>query len=198
MSQIYADIIIDISHEAIDRTFQYMVPAELENSIEIGMQVQVPFGQSNRNRKGYVINLTDTPNFDVDKMKSISGIPDKSLQIEGKLIKLAAWIRKNYGSTMFDALKTVMPVKEKIRKTAQKVSEKEFNLTKPPVMNLNESQQMLMDEFVAHQEDGDFKTYLLHGVTGSGKTEVYIGSCKKRQTSYCSYSGDWSYLPKSC
>lgn len=179
MSQIYADIIIDISHEAIDRTFQYMVPAELENSIEIGMQVQVPFGQSNRNRKGYVINLTDTPNFDVDKMKSISGIPDKSLQIEGKLIKLAAWIRKNYGSTMFDALKTVMPVKEKIRKTAQKVSEKEFNLTKPPVMNLNESQQMLIDEFVAHQEDGDFKTYLLHGVTGSGKTEVYIGCIKE-------------------
>ena len=179
MSQIYADIIIDISHEAIDRTFQYMVPAELINSIEIGMQVQVPFGQSNRNRKGYVINLTDTPSFDVDKMKSISGIPNKSLQIEGKLIKLAAWIRKNYGSTMFDALKTVMPVKEQVRKTAARVTEKEFNIAKPPVMSLNDSQKKLVDEFVKDRAMEKYNTYLLHGVTGSGKTEVYIGCIKE-------------------
>lgn len=179
MSQKYADIIIDISHEAIDRTFQYMVPAELENSIEIGMQVQVPFGQSNRNRKGYVINITDEPNFDIDKMKSITGIPDKSLQIEGKLIKLAAWIRKNYGSTMFDALKTVMPVKEKIRKTAARVQDTAYNLEKPPVMELNPSQQALVDEFVDATRSKEYNTYLLHGVTGSGKTEVYISCIKE-------------------
>ncbi len=179
MSQIYADIIIDISHEAIDRTFQYIVPEDMKNNIEIGMQVQVPFGQSNRNRKGYVINLTETPNFDVDKMKYIWGIPDKSLQIEGKLIKLAAWIRKNYGSTMFDALKTVMPVKERIRKTAARVEESEFILTKPPITELNDSQQALVNEFISNRENGDYKTYLLRGVTGSGKTEVYISCIKE-------------------
>ncbi len=179
MSQKYADIIIDISHEAIDRTFQYMVPAELENSIEIGMQVQVPFGQSNRNRRGYVINITTEPNFDTTKMKSIAGIPDKSLQIEGKLIKLAAWIKKQYGSTMFDALKTVMPVKEKIRKTAIRVGEVDYNLDKTPVMELNPSQQALVDEFKDNQLAKSYYTYLLHGVTGSGKTEVYISCIKE-------------------
>lgn len=179
MSQKYADIIIDISHEAIDRTFQYMVPAELENSIEIGMQVQVPFGQSNRNRRGYVINITTEPNFDITKMKSITGIPDKSLQIEGKLIKLAAWIREQYGSTMFDALKTVMPVKEKIRKTAIRVEERDYNLDKAPVLNLNPSQQTLVDEFKDNQLAKLYYTYLLHGVTGSGKTEVYISCIKE-------------------
>ncbi len=179
MSQLYADIIIDISHEAIDRTFQYVVPEELSDILEIGMQVQVPFGQGNRTRKGYVVGITTVPGFDVDKMKCISGIPDKSLQIEGKLIKLAAWIKKNYGSTMFDALKTVMPIKEKVKKTVPRVEEKNFELKKPPVTELNKSQKELVEEFVADRGNNIYKTYLLHGVTGSGKTEVYIGCIKE-------------------
>lgn len=179
MSQKYADIIIDISHEAIDRTFQYIIPKELEDSIEIGMQVSVPFGQGNRTRKGYVINITDSPGFDVEKMKSISGIPTKGLMIEGRLIKLAAWIRKNYGSTMFDALKTVMPVKERVGKSTPRVEENEFEITKPPVTELNPSQQALVDDFVSHRKEGRPLTYLLHGVTGSGKTEVYISCIKE-------------------
>ena len=82
MSQKYADIIIDISHEAIDRTFQYIIPEDMEEMLEIGMQVQVPFGQSNRLRKGYIIGITDIPAYDIQKMKYIAKIPDKSIPIE--------------------------------------------------------------------------------------------------------------------
>lgn len=179
MSQKYADIIIDISHEAIDKTFQYIIPEELENTIETGMQVRVPFGQGNRLRKGYVINITDTPSYDVDKMKFVSDVPDKSLQIEGKLIRLAAWMRENYGSTMINALKTVMPVKERIRKTASKVEEPEYEITRPPVLTLNDKQQMLVNEFTEDIESNCHRTYLLQGITGSGKTEVYIGCIRE-------------------
>ena len=51
----YADIIVDISHEQLDKSFQYAVPKELENDIEVGMLVNVPFGRGNRNLTGYVI-----------------------------------------------------------------------------------------------------------------------------------------------
>ena len=51
MSQKYADIIIDISHEAVDRTFQYIIPEELQGSIEIGQQVLVPFGNGKTERR---------------------------------------------------------------------------------------------------------------------------------------------------
>lgn len=179
MSQRYADIIIDISHEAIDKTFQYIIPEELEDAVETGMQVSVPFGQGNRLRKGYVINITDKPSFDVERMKAVAAVPDKSLQIEGKLIRLAAWIRENYGSTMINALKTVMPVKERIRKTAARVEEPEYDIAKPPVLVLNAKQQELVDEFTDDLENNCHRTYLLQGVTGSGKTEVYIGCIKE-------------------
>ena len=68
MSQKYADIIIDISHEAIDRTFQYKIPDEIIDNLEVGMQVQVPFGQSNRLRKGYVIGISDEPSYEPEKI----------------------------------------------------------------------------------------------------------------------------------
>ena len=179
MSQKYADIIIDISHEAVDKTFQYIIPEELWDSVEIGMQVSVPFGNGSRVRKGYVINITDKPSYDVNKLKCIAGIPDKSLALEGKLIKLAAWMKGKYGSTMINALKTVMPVKEKVRQVAQRTEESEYVIDNAPVESLNQEQQALVDEFKKDYSNGNLKTYLLRGITGSGKTEVYIECIKK-------------------
>lgn len=179
MSQKYADIIIDISHEAIDRAFQYKIPDELIDCVEIGTKAQVPFGNGNKLRQGYVIGITDTPSYDEDKIKYIDSVDEKGLQIEGKLIRLAAWMHETYGSTMINALKTVMPVKQSVRAAAKKVAEEEYVVEKPPVLELNADQQRLVDEFCSDFHAGRRKNYLLRGVTGSGKTEVYIGCIKK-------------------
>lgn len=179
MSPKYADIIIDISHEAIDRAFQYKIPDELSGILDIGAKVSVPFGNANKLRQGYVIGMTDVAKYDEDKIKYIDSVAEKGIQIEGKLIRLANWMHENYGSTMINALKTVVPVKEKVRKTVQKVEEPDYELTKPPVLVLNEAQQSIVDEFDTDYHAGRRKTYLLRGVTGSGKTEVYIGCIKR-------------------
>ena len=65
----YANIIIDISHEKLDKTFQYKVPAQLQESLAVGMQVEIPFGNGHRRTTGYVVELTDAPEYDVDKLK---------------------------------------------------------------------------------------------------------------------------------
>ena len=49
----YADIIVDISHEQLDKTFQYRVPENLAQQIEAGVMVNVPFGMGNRLIRGY-------------------------------------------------------------------------------------------------------------------------------------------------
>ena len=61
---LYADVIVDISHEAIDRTFQYQIPEDLKGQIEIGSQVNIPFGRGNSVRTGYVIGLSDKTEYD--------------------------------------------------------------------------------------------------------------------------------------
>ncbi len=55
----YANIIIDISHEKVDKPFQYKIPSHLAGKLEIGMSVVIPFGSTNKERNGYIIEITD-------------------------------------------------------------------------------------------------------------------------------------------
>lgn len=102
----YADIIVDISHEKLDKSFQYLVPQQLEEQIQVGMVVQIPFGRGNHVRKGYVVGLSSKLKVDGSCIKSIVSIENDQETIESRLIALAGWMKEHYGSTMIQALKT--------------------------------------------------------------------------------------------
>ncbi len=241
----YADIIIDITHEKLDKVFQYAVPSCLEEKVSVGMEVIVPFGKGNRATKGYVIALGNSCNYDLTKVKEITDIASDSMQIEGKLVALAAWMKEQYGGTMIQALKTVLPIKQKEKaKLKKKVRllitieegkekleyflhknqrararllaalldepELEYELVlhklnislnvvrafeeqgiltleseqvyrnpvtgvqKKTKIDFTEEQQHVIKSFWDDYKKGKRETYLIHGVTGSGKTEVYI------------------------
>ena len=109
----YANVIVDISHEKLDKTFQYGIPDDIASEIQVGVQVDIPFGS--RTISGYVVEITDIPEYDVSKIKPLIGVKAGSVAMESRLIRLACWIKKNYGSTMNQALKTVIPIKKKTK-----------------------------------------------------------------------------------
>ena len=109
----FANIIVDITHEKLDKIFQYRVPSHMEGELSIGMEVLVPFGKGNRMTKGYVVDFSENCDYDLSKVKEIAEISRKGMAIEGKLVALAAWMKENYGGTMIQALKTVLPIKQK-------------------------------------------------------------------------------------
>ena len=244
----YANIIVDISHEKVDRPFQYRIPDSLTGKIEPGMKVQIPFGRSNKLIDGYVMELTDKPEYPVEKLKSIQSVAKGGISIEGSQIRLAAWLKRTYGSTMIAAMKTVLPVKQKV-KAAEKKSlrlrvekeeaetlllefERKHQTAKARLMKelleyeqlsyslvtgklgvtgktisglvekqivemqvestwrnpikladanqkwdkktLTKEQQAVVDAFVKDYKEKKEIRYLIHGITGSGKTEVYM------------------------
>lgn len=242
----FADVIIDIQNEKLDRIFQYRIPQEIEDRLEAGMEVIVPFGKGNRQIKGYVTGISETCDYDLSKVKDIIAISEKGVEIEAKLIALAAWMKENYGGTMIQALKTVLPIRQKenakMKKRLRLLLDKEtgtrqlhyyleksqkararlmaallddeileyelvtkkLNITLPVIRALEEQgvlaieseqvfrnpvkqeeqkehsieytpeQSRVIESFRKDYAEGIRRTYLIHGVTGSGKTEVYM------------------------
>ena len=240
-------MIVDISVEALDRTFQYRVPEEMKDRVSLGCRVKIPFGRADREISGFVIGLSDEAKWPVEKIKSLTAIDENEIPVEGQLLKLAAWIREYYGATMNEALKTVLPVKKQIKSVEEhwltfavsreqaererdrcrlrhfrakerllagmleeggemttRLAAKKYNVTKTVVdglvkqgillvtdrrryrnpfqtepdtsdaIVLNDQQRKVAEHFCRQYRQGIRGTYLLYGVTGSGKTEVYM------------------------
>ena len=90
----FANIIIDISHESVDRTFQYRVPERLFGQLSVGQQVAIPFGAGDKLRKGYIVELTNRAEFDESRMKEIADVVTGSVPAQAQLIALAWWMNK--------------------------------------------------------------------------------------------------------
>lgn len=116
----YASVIVNISHENLDKVYEYAVPKEWEPYVQIGTQVLIPFGAGNRQIKGFVLGLSATSEFDPAKIKPISSVMMDGMILESHFIQLAVWMRERYGSTMNDALRVVLPVKKKVREKQKK------------------------------------------------------------------------------
>ncbi len=121
MAALYADVIVDLSVRGVDRVFAYRVPEELSGKVYTGCRVKVPFGKGGRQLDAVVVGLSEEPGFDTEKIRDIAEVPDGLPGVKSQLIMLADWMRRRYGGTMAQALRTVMPVKKPVR-SVQKVS----------------------------------------------------------------------------
>ena len=80
----YADIIIDISHEALDKVFQYRVPLSLWNEVRPGSRVFVPFGRANRETEGYVVVIRSEADYEESKIKEILRLNTEGITVESE------------------------------------------------------------------------------------------------------------------
>ena len=172
----YVKVIVDISLQKLDRTFDYKVPEELSGEIHPGVRIRAPFG--NREITGYVLDVSDASELPDEKLKFITCIEPKSTEIESELIELAAFMKEEYGCTMNQALKTVLPSKRKVAARKAKVVQtpiEETGETPQLELTLNTQQQAALDGILKNYP----KNALIHGVTGSGKTVIYLKLIKE-------------------
>ncbi|WP_314908460.1 replication restart helicase PriA [Oribacterium asaccharolyticum] len=163
----YAEVIVDISHEAIDKSFSYRIPED--TVLHVGDPVLVPFGRGKK--KAYVLSIHERVCFPEEKIKDIDSVLDKEFSVEEELLALAVWMSREYGTGLNQCLKTVIPVKKKVKKRG-KATELLWKAEEAP-LSLTEEQANVLEGIKLAFSKGE-KAALLFGVTGSGKTEVYL------------------------
>lgn len=171
-----AKIIVSINAKQIDREFDYLIPDELIPKIKIGDKVEFPFGKSNKLKTGYVIEISDDE-FSKYELKYLTNIIDTGIGIPKRTIKIAKFIHETYGSTIIQALKTVIPVKKAIRKRNSLNINNALPIL-PTDITLADEQKKIIDTIQGDIDSGLSEKYLIHGVTGSGKTQVFIELAK--------------------
>ena len=163
----YAEVIVDISHEAIDKSFSYRIPEDMV--LHVGDPVLVPFGRGKK--KAYVLSIHERVCFPEEKIKDIDSVLDKEFSVEEELLSLAVWMSREYGTGLNQCLKTVIPVKKKVKKRG-KPTELLWKAEEAP-LSLTKEQANVLEGIKLAFSKGE-KAALLFGVTGSGKTEVYL------------------------
>lgn len=102
-----AKIAVSKAVYAIDKPYDYRVPALLENRLQPGMRVLVPFGSGNRGAEGMVLALA--PGENPAAKKEILAALDEGPVLNEKGVKLALWMREHYFCTVYDAVKAMLP-----------------------------------------------------------------------------------------
>ncbi len=245
----YACVCVDVLNQDVDRIFTYSVPDNL-NFITAGYRVLVPFGRQG-NIEGIVIDLTDKTDVPQNKIKAISSCFDEYPVLTEEQLTLASFIKKQYHTTLADALHLFIPselrsgrVKTKyIQMVRLSASSEQTNVVfgtlrpgtkahriisvlseygnmeksrlnhivgncyeplkklisegivsvyneetqrspyldiapdRAPWLQLNRKQTEVLNEILNNTHK--FTPFLLHGVTGSGKTEVYMQAINK-------------------
>ena len=175
----FADIVIN---RPIEGPFTYSIPKELEDSVNIGSCAEVSFG--NKEVVGYVVSFPSSCEF--KNIKPLLRVLDKKAAINDEILKLTKWIADYYYSTWGEAISAAVPSvlkrgpkKRKVKKPkTQKIEEPEVEYIDGSDKHLppNPEQKQALASIKKCIDDKVHSVFLLHGVTGSGKTEVYLQS----------------------
>jgi primosomal protein N' (replication factor Y) len=184
-----ADIAVPLP---ITSLFSYTIPAEMTGKAVPGVRVLIPF--KNREMTGYLVSKGEAPAG--TKLKSLISILDDAPVISAAMLELTRWISQYYGSSWGEAIENALPRWVKYGKKAERMIAR--NPEQEPVKEtvpgkeglvLSPDQEKAMRIIAGRLEEKNPKPVLLYGVTGSGKSEIYIRAIrhilKKGQSAIC-------------
>jgi len=155
------------------QTFLYRVPEHLDGEVKPGVQVQVPFRGATK--RGFVVALAaESAREEVRDLIGLTGAPP----ISPHLMALARWIAEYYLAPLGEVLAATLPgglegfAKSRARRGAEE--DPVVPLPLPERFTLTGEQRAAIATLEGAIARGGFAPFLLHGVTASGKTEVYL------------------------
>ncbi len=169
-SSLYVKVLINLP---IEGPFDYEVPSSLKSGIALGKRVWVNFGP--RRMIGYVIGISE--NTDCEKTKPILEIIDKEPILSAEMLELTKQISEYYLCSWGEAIDAAVPSslkKGNISVKPRQEDEGYSSIAHTDAFTPTKEQAKALDAINQAINNKANETFLLHGITGSGKTEVYL------------------------
>lgn len=166
---IYINAAIDNKSKYTDSLFTYKAP----DCIETGDLVIVPFGKNNNEKTAVVCEIAVKPDCPEEKIKEIACIKEKGFLTE-EMVKTALWMKQRYGIKYHDAFRCFIPGGKPPRPGKEKTPYKDVESSYTEPEKLTQEQQQACDTISEAIHSGRQESFLIHGVTSSGKTQVYM------------------------
>ncbi|MGP1569866.1 MAG: replication restart helicase PriA [Eubacteriales bacterium] len=172
----YVDVVVANSNESTDRYYTYECE---EDGINVGNLVNVMFARTKKPILGVVVKVYDEKPKEEIKYRQVIDInPEVSLNME--MVSTAVFLRARYLCRYMEALSLFFPSgkpsKRGIRRVPYKGLEKKLKLTRNLKFELNDEQMRAFECIKEDMLDEKGSIFLVQGITGSGKTELYIKS----------------------
>src|SRR6202140_2593419 len=172
-----AQVAVDARVGSHSGLFDYAVPNDLIGLIEVGHRVRVPFGK--RSVTGFVYALDQAPS--VLELKPIEAMIDAEPVLPAVLVELAGFVASHYLVPLDEVIRAVVPprVRAIVRRTVKRrcqsrILQKASAVTVSAAVELEPAQLAARERISVAIARHESDVFLLHGVTGSGKTEVYL------------------------
>ena len=168
----YVDIVIENNSDNTDNFFSYSCDFD---DVKVGNLVYVPFARSKKPKKGYVFAVHDTLPEELKDIKIIRKVVEieDDLSLNSQTINVIKWMKKRYFCRYMDAVNCFTPSGKPL-KSGKKRELKLDPHEEVPKPELTDEQTSALARMTPYIKKNKYKAFLLHGVTGSGKTEVYM------------------------
>lgn len=168
------DVIAEIKTQRGGGIFTYYVPEELKNLIEDGSIVKIPFG--NKIIRGVVISKKNNFKKINYKLKSILTVK-QDFKINNNYINIAKWISNYYLCSLGEAISIFLP--PDINRPRKQITDQNQIFLPKKINPLTTDQKEIFRKLEKSLSSENKKPALLFGVTGSGKTEIYLHLARK-------------------
>ena len=171
----YANLVIDNKSDQTDQLYTYGV----KDVAKIGSKVYVPFARSRNLREAYVVETDEHSGDGLGKRLRYIEKVDDDVSLSEEMIRTALWMKKRYICRLIDAVNCFTPVGEKARRGQRKNPFAEEKGEPSSVKELTLQQAQILQRIGEAAKAKKHMRFLLHGVTGSGKTEIYIRAAQQ-------------------
>jgi primosomal protein N' (replication factor Y) len=157
--------------------FDYAVPEALSDIIEVGQRVRVPFGK--RSVTGFIYALGAGP--EVLELKPIEAVIESEPVLPRVLLDLAGFVASHYLVPLDEVIRAIVPPRVRAvvkragkRRRQSRILQRAASALQGPAITLEPAQVAARDRIAVALARQESDVFLLHGVTASGKTEVYL------------------------